>query len=46
MPLTIDQSKRVVGIGSNVVDVIYRTNKIAGPLEGLVEWQLVLDLLL
>ena len=33
MPLAIDQSKRVVGIGSNVVDVIYRTNKIAGPEE-------------
>ena len=33
MPLAIDQSKQVVGIGSNVVDVIYRTNKIAGPEE-------------
>jgi arabinose-5-phosphate isomerase len=33
MSLVIDPSKRVVGIGSNVVDVIYRTNKIAGPEE-------------
>ena len=33
MPLNIDQSKRVVGIGSNVVDVIYRVNQIAGPEE-------------
>ena len=29
----IDQSRRVVGIGSNVVDVIYRVNRIAGPEE-------------
>ncbi len=33
MPLNIDQSKRVVGIGSNVVDVIYRVNQVAGPEE-------------
>ena len=33
MALTIDRSKRVVGIGSNVVDVIYRVNKVAGPEE-------------
>lgn len=33
MAITIDRSKRVVGIGSNVVDVIYRVNKIAGPEE-------------
>ena len=33
MSLVIDPSKRVAGIGSNVVDVIYRTNKIAGPEE-------------
>lgn len=29
----IDRSRRVVGIGSNVVDVIYRVNRIAGPEE-------------
>lgn len=29
MHFNIDQSKRVIGIGSNVVDVIYRVNKIA-----------------
>lgn len=33
MPLNIDPTRRVVGIGSNVVDVIYRANKIAGPEE-------------
>jgi D-arabinose 5-phosphate isomerase GutQ/sugar/nucleoside kinase (ribokinase family) len=33
MALAIDRSKRVAGIGSNVVDVIYRVNKIAGPEE-------------
>lgn len=33
MSLTIDRTKRVVGIGSNVVDVIYRVNQIAGPEE-------------
>lgn len=33
MPITIDRTRRVVGIGSNVVDVIYRVNKIAGPEE-------------
>ncbi len=31
--MKIDQSRRVVGIGSNVVDVIYRVNRIAGPEE-------------
>lgn len=29
----IDQTRRVVGMGSNVVDVIYRVNQIAGPEE-------------
>ncbi len=29
----IDRTRRVVGIGSNVVDVIYRVNRIAGPEE-------------
>ena len=29
----IDRSRRVAGIGSNVVDVIYRVNRIAGPEE-------------
>ena len=29
----IDRKRRVVGIGSNVVDVIYRVNRIAGPEE-------------
>lgn len=29
----IDRSRRVVGIGSNVMDVIYRVNRIAGPEE-------------
>lgn len=29
----INRSRRVVGIGSNVVDVIYRVNRIAGPEE-------------
>lgn len=29
----IDRSRRVVGVGSNVVDVIYRVNRIAGPEE-------------
>lgn len=33
MPMTIDQTRPVVGIGSNVVDVIYRVNQIAGPEE-------------
>lgn len=27
----IDRTRRIVGIGSNVVDVIYRVNRIAGP---------------
>ena len=31
--MEIDRSRRVVGIGSNVVDVIYRVNRIAGPEE-------------
>ena len=31
--MEIDRSRRVVGIGSNVVDVIYRVNQIAGPEE-------------
>lgn len=29
----IDRTKRVYGIGSNVIDVIYRVNRIAGPDE-------------
>ena len=29
----IDRTRRVVGVGSNVVDVIYRVNRIAGPEE-------------
>ena len=29
----IDRTRRVVGIGSNVMDVIYRVNRIAGPEE-------------
>ena len=29
----IDRTRRIVGIGSNVVDVIYRVNRIAGPEE-------------
>ncbi|MBM3264451.1 MAG: SIS domain-containing protein [candidate division Zixibacteria bacterium] len=33
MTPTIDRSKRVVGIGSNVVDILYRVNRIAGPEE-------------
>ena len=33
MILDIDRTRRVVGIGSNVVDVIYRVNRIAGPEE-------------
>lgn len=33
MPFAIDRNRRVVGIGSNVVDIIYRVNKIAGPEE-------------
>lgn len=33
MTLDIDRTRRVVGIGSNVVDVIYRVNRIAGPEE-------------
>lgn len=33
MPLNIDRTRRVVGIGSNVVDVIYRVNRIACPEE-------------
>ncbi|MBT5874391.1 MAG: carbohydrate kinase family protein, partial [Candidatus Latescibacteria bacterium] len=33
MHFNIDQSKRVVGIGSNVVDVIYRVNQIAAQEE-------------
>ena len=31
--MDIDRTRRVVGIGSNVVDVIYRVNRIAGPEE-------------
>ncbi len=31
--MNIDRTKRVAGIGSNVVDVIYRVNQIAGPEE-------------
>ncbi len=31
--MEIDRTRRVVGIGSNVVDVIYRVNRIAGPEE-------------
>ena len=30
---SIDRTRRVVGVGSNVVDVIYRVNRIAGPDE-------------
>ena len=33
MILDIDRTGRIVGIGSNVMDVIYRVNRIAGPEE-------------
>ena len=33
MILDIDRTSRIVGIGSNVMDVIYRVNRIAGPEE-------------
>ena len=33
MIMDIDRTSRIVGIGSNVMDVIYRVNRIAGPEE-------------